>query len=175
MRLRIIVVSLAVLMGAVPAAPAQDIGDTTALSARLDRIERDLNALERQVYRGGGAPAATAAGGGAAEGTGPVALQTEDRLARLEDQMRDLNGKIEVINNAISQLSQRLDKLSSDVDMRLSALEHGTAAPGAAPPPSRSGAAAGRGFGRRAGRRPDAESAVPGRVRPSAPRRLSRR
>ncbi|HVA35012.1 MAG TPA: tol-pal system protein YbgF [Stellaceae bacterium] len=141
MRLLIILFSCAVLLGSVAAARAQSAGDTGALNDRLDRMERDLNALERQVYRGGGAPPATAAGG-SPEAPGPAALQSQDRMDRLEDQMRDLNGKIEVINNAISQLSDRLNKLSSDVDMRLSALEHGATAPlasGPSGPPSRPG------------------------------------
>ncbi|MDE2229039.1 MAG: tol-pal system protein YbgF [Alphaproteobacteria bacterium] len=129
MRFLIILFSFAVLLGSAHAARAQDSSDAAALNNRLDRMERDLNALERQVYRGGGSPPAATTNGGAPEGSGPAVLQTEDRLARLDDQMRDLNGKVEVINNAISQMNERLDKLSNDVDMRLSALERGGAAP----------------------------------------------
>ncbi|MGH6969756.1 MAG: tol-pal system protein YbgF, partial [Stellaceae bacterium] len=70
---------------------------------------------------------------------GPEALQTENRLEQLESQMRDLNGKVEVINNAISQMNERFDKLSSDVDMRLSALEHDSAAGANGSPPSGAG------------------------------------
>ena len=126
MRFRIIVFTLAALVGSIPAAPAQDTGDTAALSDRLDRMQRDLDALQRQVYRGG-TPVPATAGGAAPETSGPGALQAEDRMTQLEEQMRDLNGKLEVINNEISQLNARVDKLSSDVDMRLSALEHGGA------------------------------------------------
>ncbi|MGH6975404.1 MAG: YbgF trimerization domain-containing protein, partial [Stellaceae bacterium] len=124
MRFRIIVLALIALLGSIPVAPAQDTGDAAALSDRLDRMQRDLDALQRQVYRGGPPPAAA---GQAPEASGPLALQDENRMTRLEDEMRDLNGKFETINNAISQLSARLDKLSSDVDMRLNALEHGAA------------------------------------------------
>lgn len=135
MRFRIIVLALAALLGSIPAASAQDTGDAAALSDRLDRMQRDLNALQRQVYQGGPPPAA--ATGQAPQASGPLALQDEDRMTRLEDQMRDLNGKVETLNNGISQLSVRLDKLSSDVDMRLTALEHGAGPAGAtAPPPA---------------------------------------
>jgi len=139
MRFRIIVLALVALLGSIPAAPAQNAGDTAALSDRLDRMQRDLNALQRQVYQGN--PPPTAASGQAPEASGPAALQDEDRMTRLEDQMRDLNGKVETLNNAISQLGTRLDKLSSDVDMRLTALEHGAAPAGANAPPAASGGA----------------------------------
>jgi len=134
MRLRIVVIAFAILLGSIPAAPAQDTGDNAALSNRLDRMQRDLEALERQVYRGE-TPAPATVGSAAPEASGPLALQTEGRMAHLEDEMRDLNGKFEVINNQINQLNARLDKLSSDVDMRLSTLEHG-APPAAANAPS---------------------------------------
>jgi len=124
MRLRIIVIALAALMGSIPAVLAQDTGDAAALSDRLDRMQRDLDALQRQVYRGGTPDTAGSAAPGA---PGATALQSEDRMTQLEEQMRDLNGKFEVINNEISQLNARVDKLSSDVDMRLTALEHGGA------------------------------------------------
>jgi len=136
MRFRIIVLALIALLGSIPAVPAQDTGDAAALSDRLNRMQRDLDALQRQVYRGGPPPAA----GQAPEASGPAALQDENRMTRLEDEMRDLNGKFETINNSISQLSARLDKLSSDVDMRLGALEHGAAPAGANAPPAAAGA-----------------------------------
>lgn len=140
MRFGIIVLALVALLGTIPAAPAQDTGDAAALSDRLDRMQRDIDALQRQVYRGGPPPAAAA--GQAPEASGPLALQDEDRMTRLEDQMRDLNGKVETLNNAISQLSARLDKLSSDVDMRLTALEHGTAPAAAGKAPAATTASA---------------------------------
>jgi len=139
MRFRIIVLALVALLGSIPVAPAQNTGDAAALSERLDRMQRDLDALQRQVY--GGSPPPAAAAGQAPEAAGPLALQDEDRMTRLEDQMRDLNGKIEILNNAINQLGARLDKLSSDVDMRLTALEHGAAPAGANPSPAAAGGA----------------------------------
>ncbi|MDE2164797.1 MAG: tol-pal system protein YbgF [Alphaproteobacteria bacterium] len=135
MRPLIILFASAILLGTVPAARAQNTGDTAALNDRLDRIERDLSALERQVYRGSSAPP-TAADSGAPEVTGPAVLQTEDRLARLEGEVRDLTGQFQVINNSISQLNDRVTKLSSDVDMRLTALEHGHVAGENGPPAS---------------------------------------
>ena len=142
-RLPLVVILGGLALGALPAA-AQD--DTRALSDRLDRLERDLSAVQRQVYRGGGSPPA-----GGAPVAGVAALNTEQRLTQLEDQMRQLNGRFEEIGNNLDQLKNRLDKLSSDVDLRLNALEHGavsgappTLTPPAGPlaplPPQRGGA-----------------------------------
>jgi len=130
MRFPIIVLAFVALLGSIPAALAQNNGDTAALSDRLDRMQRDLDALQRQVYQGNPPPAATNQTPQASE---PAALQNEDRMTHLEEQMRDLTGKVETLNNAISQLGARLDKLSSDVDMRLTALEHGAPTGGNAP------------------------------------------
>ncbi len=94
---------------------------------RLDRLERDVNLLQRQVYRG------TTAGGTPAPVNPPEAqspLSTEVRVGQLEGQVRSLTGQIEENNNALDQLKRRLDTLSSDIDQRLSALEGHPAAPG---------------------------------------------
>jgi tol-pal system protein YbgF len=98
--------------------------------ARLDRLERDLNMLQRQVYRG--APTAPqAAPGGAA----PNAADVEIRMERLEDQMRELTGRVEQFNNNVEQLRQRIEQINSDYDVRFNQLSGGTVPP--APPPPR--------------------------------------
>lgn len=79
---------------------------------RLDRLERDLNMLQRQVYRG----APTSASGGDAT----TAASTEVRLEALEQQMRDLTGKVEEYGNQVSQLRQRLEQVNSDNQVRTS-------------------------------------------------------
>jgi tol-pal system protein YbgF len=83
---------------------------------RLDRIERDLNMLERQVYHG--APAAAAPGvGGAGTMSG---ADIEIRMERLEAQMRDLTGRVEEVSNGLDQLKQRVEQINSDIDVRFS-------------------------------------------------------
>ena len=74
-----------VAIAAVPAARAQD----AATAERLDRLERDLSMLQRQVYHGGG----EAAPGAVSSGNTAVDLQV--RMDRLEQQIRDLTGRIE--------------------------------------------------------------------------------
>jgi tol-pal system protein YbgF len=120
-------------------ARAQD-RDLRPLLDRLDRMERDMNQLQRQVYRGGstsGAPVPVA------PADGGTAVNLELRIDQIETQMRTLTGSLEEVNYSIDQLKRRLDKLVGDVDQRLTQLEHpgtpaGAAAGGvaAAPPGS---------------------------------------
>jgi tol-pal system protein YbgF len=110
---------------------AQD-RDLRPLLDRLDRLERDMNQLQRQVYRGGssGAPVPVSP-----TDSNSSAVSAEIRMDQLEAQMRQLTGTVEETTYNIDQLKSRLDKLVSDVDLRLTALEHpgeGAAPSGAA-------------------------------------------
>jgi tol-pal system protein YbgF len=116
-------------------AQAQAGNDLRPLLDRLDRLERDMNMLQRQVYRGTGA-------GGAPVPMSPAdtqaAVNSEVRFGQIDDQMRNVTGQIEELTNGVAQLKRRLDTLQSDIDQRLTALEHGQPADGAAaaaPPP----------------------------------------
>jgi tol-pal system protein YbgF len=142
------------LLAAARPVAAQDI---KPLLDRIDRLERDVNLLQRQVYRGtspSGTPMAVS------PPDSPSALSNEVRIGQIEDQMRTLTGQIEEIRYDIDQLKRRMDTLSSDVDQRFSALEHGAPAAaaagqgaakpapapqaGAAPPPAGTAEAANR-------------------------------
>src|SRR5215472_3820834 len=109
------------VLGFIGTAAAQST-DVRPLLDRLDRLERDMNLLQRQVYRGtgpGGAPVAVS------PPDAQSAVNYEVRFSQLEDQMRTLTGQIEEINYNLDQLKRRLDTLVSDVDQRLSAIERG--------------------------------------------------
>ena len=96
-------------MAPIPTAYAQD----AATQERLDRIERDLSMLQRQVYRDGGDAAPAGVGGG------NTAVNLQVRMDRLEQQMRDLTGRVENMTNGVEQLRQRLEQVNSDIDVRL--------------------------------------------------------
>jgi tol-pal system protein YbgF len=81
-----------------------------AMQDRLERLERDLSMLQRQVYRGGGGPP-VATGHNAA-------VDTELRMDRLEAEMRDLTGQVENAANGVEQLRRRLEQINSDIDVR---------------------------------------------------------
>jgi len=106
-RLLVVACGLA-MVEAAPPAWSQD----RSTQERLDRLERDLNMLQRQVYRG--APPPPVAGGD----TG--AVNSEIRMERLEAQMRDLTGRVEEFINQIEQIRQRVEQVAGDVDTRFS-------------------------------------------------------
>jgi tol-pal system protein YbgF len=113
---------LLVFLALAPVARAQD--DRT--QERLDRLERDLNMLQRQVYRDG-------PGGGAMNADPSVAVNTQIRLDRLEQEMRDLTGRVEDAVNQIQQLRQRIEQVNGDIAARFNEAA-AQAGQGAAPP-----------------------------------------
>lgn len=104
---------------------AQDYEGRT-MSGRLERLERDLQLLQRQIARGepvyddGDLSPTTAARAGS----------NESRLGALEEQIRSLRGQLEQSEFKNKQLESKLELMQKDVDMRLGSLEH--AAPPAA-------------------------------------------
>jgi tol-pal system protein YbgF len=96
------------VLGVVAAiAPAAALAQDRSAYERLDRLERDLNMLQRQVYRGGPPPV----GGG-------HAANAEIRMDHLETQMRELTGRVEEVMHQVEQVRQRMDQLNSDLGVR---------------------------------------------------------
>lgn len=118
---------------ALPAA-AQTVED------QVQRLQRELSDLQRQVYGGAAAPAA---GAGTATGLAPTqAARIELRLNQFEAELRSLTGQVEEMRFQTDSVSQRLDRLVADVDLRLQALEQGAVSPpGLAEAPPAAGAA----------------------------------
>ncbi len=122
--------TLLALAIAAPLARAQQQQDIRPLLDRLDRLERDINLLQRQVYRGSSGSAPVPA---APPGDANSALNFEMRVGRIEDQMRTMTGQIEETSYKIEQLRQNLEKLQSDIEVRFNQLQGGNGA--VSPPP----------------------------------------
>lgn len=98
------------------AAPA--LAQDAALAGRIDRLERDLQVLQRQSYQ-----SSQSGGGDGLSAEGAASLYS--KVTQIEEQMRDLTGQIEQLNYKIEQAKQRMDRMQSDVDFRFQSLEKG--------------------------------------------------
>lgn len=105
-----------------PGAAQGQSRDGGTLADSIDRLERQIQTLERTVYRGAPPPA------GAASGSEPTAALSQLQITSdsLEEQMRRLTGQVEQLDFQIRQLNDRMDRLVADVDFRLRELEDGS-------------------------------------------------
>jgi len=101
------------------------------MADRLDRLERDLSMLQRQVYR--------SAGGSAVPPGSSAAVDSELRMDRLETEMRELTGRVEDAINGVEQLRRRLEQINSDIDLRFGQNQGQPTTP---PPPRSAGGGA---------------------------------
>lgn len=147
---RIPAAALAVLvaLGPVAIAPipagAQNTGMQELLN-RVERLQREISTLQRQVYKGKAPPPAAAptslAGRPASDPRS--AGRNLIRLTQLESELQRLTGRIEQIDFRTQQINTRLEKLISDMDRRLTALEGGAPVSPAASLPAATGGAQG--------------------------------
>ncbi|USG62703.1 tol-pal system protein YbgF [Sneathiella marina] len=104
--------------------------EVQALIDRINRLELDLNDVQRQLYNGTpppprpqAAPSTSAPSTlGTTGNTSGLALLT-GRISAIEDEQRRLTGAQEETLFKIDQVKNRLDKLVKDVDFRLTAIE----------------------------------------------------
>ena len=116
------------------AGPARAQSDTRAMADRMERLEREVTTLERQVYRGDNGGTVITSPAASPPSTSPSALiGVDDRLNQLEGIVRDLTGKVEEQTFLNRQLGTRLDKMQADLELRLSDIEKRTG--GASPAP----------------------------------------
>lgn len=126
----VVVVATAFLTGTVSAI-AQQPGSQD-LRDRLNRLERDIRSLNREVYRNplsrssGSTSHARPSGivsSGSSAGTTAFVARIEQRIGQMEADLRAVTGSVEKMVHNLGQISPRLDKLVGDVDFRLSKLE----------------------------------------------------
>lgn len=86
---------------------------------RLNRLEREIDTLNRAIYRGDAPPPSSES----AAGDSGYQSNLEVRLADLEKQLRDLTGKLEQQTFEIRQLRERMDRTQADMELRLGDLE----------------------------------------------------
>lgn len=116
-----IVAGLALSVLILPGAAFGQSRDAASLADSVERLERQLQTLERTVYRNAPAPAGSAGTGGSVPA--PALSQLQITSDSLEEQMRRLTGQVEQLEFQVRQLNERMDRLVADVDFRLRELE----------------------------------------------------
>ncbi|HCH55768.1 MAG TPA: tol-pal system protein YbgF [Rhodospirillaceae bacterium] len=92
---------------------------------RVDRLQRELTALQRHVYQDKTVPANPSQPSSAVPADPRMAARHSVRIAQLENEISRLTGRMEEIDFALNRIEARLDKLVVDLDQRLTALEGG--------------------------------------------------
>jgi len=135
-----------VLFGADATAQQQTV---ESLAEQVNRLQKDIQVLSRQVYKGGtppanlaaNAPSASGSAGSSAAGGNAYIFRVEDRLSQLEQESRNNTGNIESLTHTLNEINSRLDKLVNDLNFRLSAIEKRLAGGGPSPAAMASGPA----------------------------------
>ncbi len=120
------------LLAAAPPALAQE-SQLQGLVDRIDRLQRELVTLQRQVYRGETPPDPIELPVETKSGSNTALARIELRLSQFETELRSITGQIEEATFRYSQLSERLDRHAADLEVRLQRLEQAT--PGLATAP----------------------------------------
>jgi tol-pal system protein YbgF len=129
---------------ALPAPGRAQSSDMQQLLNRMERLQQEMNTLQRYVYSDGKAPPPAAAGAAPPPAAAAIPADATSRtlvarlslrISQLEGEIRRLTGRNEELSHAITQVQKRVEKLAADVEFRLGALERGGAAPAAAAQP----------------------------------------
>jgi TolA-binding protein len=132
-------IALVVATGAAVPASAQ-----SQLSARVDRLESEMNAVQRKVFPNGAGqnyiqPQITPGQAPADTGYGtPASSPLTDLTARvgsLEQQMSSMTNSVEETQHRLQVLENNFNDYKRITDQRLAALEGGAGSVGATPPP----------------------------------------
>lgn len=98
------------------------------VSSRLNRLENDMQTLNRAVYKGETPPPSVYAGSSGSSN----AAASEVRIQQLESELQKLTGQIEEQNFKIKQMEQQLQRFTEDMNMRMNDIEGNGGATGSA-------------------------------------------
>ena len=107
-----------------PAPVSAQNNDMRGVMSRLDQMQRQVDLISRQVYKGD-VPADAIRSGNIGGDTANLAAAMDERLAGLEASIRQLNNRIDEQNHAFGQLKQEFDIFKSDTEVRLNEMSQG--------------------------------------------------
>lgn len=128
------IIAYAALIVAVSEGIAQD-QNLEGLFTKLNRLERDIQALNRRVYMPGRLTNQSSQGPTVNRPVGNSAYiaRSEGRLSQIEDGLQNTTNLIESISHKVDEMKDALDKVVRDINFRLSRLEGGLARTGVGP------------------------------------------
>lgn len=131
-RAPLLILACAALLGAAHLQPAaaQSGADIRSLAEQVDRLQRELTVLQRNVYQGQAGRPAT--GGAPVPGEAGRVADLQIRLDDMDSRISQLVGQIEETNHRITMMEQKFERFSSDLDVRLNELSAAGGAPQAA-------------------------------------------
>jgi len=136
--MRLLTPVLLALLITTPVMAQQQNNDMQSLMGRMDQIQRQMDTISRQVYKGQTPPP------GAMSGVTPdnanMAAAMDERMAGIEGSVKQLANRLDEQDYAFGQLKQQFDLFKSDVEMQLKDLS--TKAAAAAPAAASSGESA---------------------------------
>jgi TolA-binding protein len=141
MRLALIAALFLAGTAAVPAAAQQA---NPALGGRVDKLEKEMRAVQRKVFPGANpqffdaeiAPAAPTAAPAGNPATSPIA-DLGARVDTLEQELARITGQLEENSFKLRQLEDMMNKFKGDAEFRLNTLEGGAPPAGATITPPR--------------------------------------
>ncbi|KJE35534.1 hypothetical protein UF64_10840 [Thalassospira sp. HJ] len=95
------------------------------MSRQVEQLRKDLDLLQRYVYREGTGNAAEAAASTGDGASTPAAARQQVQISALERTTTQLTGQLEEFDFRIRKMEDRLERLVADIDFRLSQLEGG--------------------------------------------------
>ena len=119
---------VAILMSGISTAPA--LGQSNVINLRVDKLEKEMKAVQRKVFPGGIGlepeidPAAAVAKPVGTPSSAPINDLTA-RVDGLETQLRTITGQVEQGEFRLRKLEDGLKALRSEYDARLKAIETG--------------------------------------------------
>lgn len=98
----------------VPLTASAQMNENAQSAARMERLERDIQLLQRQLSQGGGGQTISVGG------DAPNEAQLEVRLSAIEESVRSLRGRVEESEFQTRKVAEQLEKLQRDVEYRFS-------------------------------------------------------
>lgn len=123
--MRFLTVFLLAVAFSFPAAAQNN--DMRAVMNRLDQMQRQMDTVSRQVYRGETPPAGAVSNPIPSDNAG-LAAAMDERMNSIEGSIRQLNNRLDEQDYAVSQLKQQFEMFKGDAEVRFQELSQKAAA-----------------------------------------------